>query len=200
MTTMSRLSIAGLAGLALLGLAPAGRADIYTWTDENGVTHYSSTRPAGQQANTYAADPAWRPAPRPSAPSARGAPVAAPAESPEAQALRSRVETLEVLLERERSARVDDLREQLDNERDRVRRLEAERAQPPQWSEIGGLWNTPLATPAGVWWNPAPVIVLPPRHHGKSGKPREPRRLGRDPSAPERIPYPSISGPSSNLR
>lgn len=191
---MKRNAFPRLAALLLCGAAAGAQAEIYTWIDDNGVTHYSTSRPPGQ-AGAGLADPrpaASRPATRPAPP-----PFAAPAapETPEAQALRNRVETLESLLDQERGARVSDLREQLANERDRVRRLEAERAQA---AEAPGLWNSPLTAPAGVWWNPAPVIVLP-RHHVKPGK-REPRRIEHDRLAPERIPYPSISGPSSNLR
>jgi hypothetical protein len=185
---MKRMNRLELPIVALALLATPALADIYTWVDESGVTHYSSSRPAGQPATTFPADPAFR------TPAARArAQAAAPAGAgtAETQALRQRLEVLEGLLDSERSARVTDLKDQLQNERDRVQRLEAERS---QWSDIGGLWAAPAVAPAGVWWNPAPVIVVP--GHGKPVKPGKPKVR----SDSGRLPYPSISGPSSNLR
>jgi hypothetical protein len=176
----------------VLALLPVlGLADIYTWTDENGVTHYSTSRPPGQPASAFPTDPAFRP---PSASARPTAPPAAFSEAPEGQALRPRVETLEVLLDKERSARVSDLKDQLESERDRVRRLEAERS---QWSQVGGLWTQPALGPAGVWWNPSQVYVVP--GHGKPLK-SEKRDRPKVRHESEHMPYPSISGPSSNLR
>lgn len=165
-------------------------ADIYTWVDENGVTHYSTIRPAGRQSQVYPTDPAFKAA-SPST-TAKGASRAAPVaeETVEQQALRSRVELLEALLDQERGARVTDLKSQLENERDRVKQLEAERT---QWSEIGGLWSTPAAF-SGGWVIPsAPLIVGP--GHGKPGK----SGSSRIKSDGGRMPYPSLSGPSANF-
>lgn len=180
--------------LALALLSAPAAADIYTWVDANGVTHYSTTRPTGQQSTTFATDPAFRTPGGGAKPSAR---PAAGGDAAETQALRQRLETLEGLLDSERSARVSDLKDQLESERDRVRRLEAERN---QWSEMGGLWSPPAVAPAGLWWNPAPVLVVPghgkPLKHGKHGKGDRPKVRSDN----GRLPYPSISGPSSNLR
>ena len=176
-----------LTGWLISGLA---FADIYTWVDEHGVTHYSTIRPAGRQPQVYPTDPAFKAASPSSA--AKGAPRAAPVaeETAEQQALRNRVELLEAMLDQERGARVDDLKSQLENERGRVRQLEAERT---QWSEIGGLWSTPAAF-SGGWVIPtAPVIAGP--GHGKPGK----SGSSRIKSDGGRIPYPSLSGPSANF-
>lgn len=42
---MRALALALVACVALLGSAGAARADIYTWTDAEGVVHFSNTRP-----------------------------------------------------------------------------------------------------------------------------------------------------------
>lgn len=174
--------------LALTVLPAAALADIYTWVDANGVTHYSSSRPAGQPANAFPTDPAFRSPARPGSGSTQ------PGLPGESEALRQRVEALEGLLDSERSARVADLKDQLENERDRVKRLEAERS---QWLDVGGLWTSPAMAPAGLWWNPAPVLLVPgdgrPAKHGKHDRIKARSDGGR-------LPYPSISGPSSNLR
>lgn len=188
MKRRNRIDTLGI-GLAVALLGTPAQADIYTWVDEHGVTHYSSSRPAGQPATSFPTDPAFR------------SPAVAPAKQPprlvggtdpsaETHALRQRLEVLEGLLDSERGARVTDLKDQLENERDRVRRLEAERS---QWSDMGGPW-TPAAAPPGMWWNAAPVLVVP--GHGK------PIKQGKVKIRSDggRLPYPSISGPSTNLR
>lgn len=178
-------------GLALALLCVPAAADIYSWVDANGVTHYSTTRPSGQQATTFETDPAFR---APAGPAKASARPAARSESSEDQALRQRLETLEGLLDSERGARVSDLKDQLQNERDRVRRLETER---PQWTDIGGLWSAPAFSPGNLWWAPTPVIVLP--GHGKHIRHTRPGKIFLR-TGDARTPYPSISGPSSNLR
>lgn len=198
-----------LAALALNFAPPAVAADIFTWVDANGVTHYSSNRPLGQAATTFPLDPAYRAPERAAPPRLGPAPVAAPAaETPEQQALRLRLQTVEGQLDAERNARVTDLKDQLAAERDRVRRLEAERT---QGNDVGDMWNTTTAGP-GQWWAPAPVLVLPARNRPpRPAKPPKPPKPAKPPKPDEpniakpsdgnsRLPYPSISGPSSNLR
>jgi hypothetical protein len=46
--------------LILVG-GPLGAAEVYTWTDENGVLHFSDTPRAGGQSETIEAEEAYRP-------------------------------------------------------------------------------------------------------------------------------------------
>lgn len=47
--------------LAFLGLAAAQAAEVYTWTDENGVVHYSDAPRADGEMNTVEVDEIYRP-------------------------------------------------------------------------------------------------------------------------------------------
>lgn len=166
--------------------APPVCADIYTWVDEHGITHYSTSRPAGRQAQTYPTDPAFKVSPQ--QPVSRT--LSAGYDSEEALALRERVDRLENLLETERRERVTDLRSQLDNERERVRRLEAEQV---QWADLGGPWSAPGLVPGGFVVAPASGLFLP-THRKFSHKPGV--KIG---AGSARLPYPSLSGPSADF-
>ena len=50
MAALSRTFIPWFLAAALLAAAPAAAPRTYKWVDENGVTHYSQTRPANQKA------------------------------------------------------------------------------------------------------------------------------------------------------
>jgi hypothetical protein len=104
--------------------------------------------------------------------------------------LRSRVERLENQLDVERRDRIDDLKSQLESERDRVRQLESERAQP-------------VPTDYGAWWGPSaypgPVLLvpsLPGKHPDKPRKHIDKRKATLSPPVDTRA-YPPLSGPSA---
>lgn len=170
-------------------------ADIYTWVDENGVTHYSTIRPAGSQPQVYPTDPAFRTAP-PAPSNSNGALLPRPSadNTADSQALRGRVELLEALLDQERNARITDLKSQLDSERDRVKQLEAEQA---QWADLASPWWSAPTTFSGGWVIPtSPVIVGP--GHGRPAKSGKPGHIRIKPDS-ARLPYPSLSGPSAEF-
>ncbi|HWS14366.1 MAG TPA: DUF4124 domain-containing protein [Rhodocyclaceae bacterium] len=180
---MNRRPFLILASVAVaIGWPVAGQAtDIYTWVDANGVVNYSTVRPADSRTEVFRTDPAFK--------SPAGASRADSGE--EARALRSRVERLENQLDLERRDRIDDLKSQLENERDRVRQLESERAQP-------------LPADYGAWWGPSvypgPVLLVPslPGKHPPD-KPRkhvDKRKATLSPPADVRA-YPPLSGPSA---
>jgi Domain of unknown function (DUF4124) len=57
-----RGAVAWIVGCALvLGGSPLGAAEVYTWTDENGVQHFSDRPRADGQSETIEAEEAYRP-------------------------------------------------------------------------------------------------------------------------------------------
>lgn len=52
--TVSRLFLAALFGFLLASVSEAQEKTMYTWTDENGVVHFSDIEPQGQQAREEA--------------------------------------------------------------------------------------------------------------------------------------------------
>jgi hypothetical protein len=93
---MSRLLPSGLLAAALVfsGVAAAS-GEVYRWTDENGVTHYSDTPPPSREHVTVKVATA----PRPAAPAEAPAPVAEAAPKPEVPTARSNCETARKNLE-----------------------------------------------------------------------------------------------------
>ena len=97
-----RLLIAGLAASMLLISGSANAAkELYRWTDEKGVVHYSDTKPNGTEfeRREVAADPAPIPAAAAEPPSPAAAPVAEKPKpkaqpSPECLLARSNLDTL----------------------------------------------------------------------------------------------------------
>jgi hypothetical protein len=167
--------------IALVRPMPGLAADIYTWVDANGVVNYSTTRPADSRPQVFSTDPAFR--------SPSGATRGDAGD--EALALRSKVERLEYLLDLERRDRIEGLKGQLEEERERVKRLESER-------------NQPAVVDYGAWWGPSvypgPVFLvspLPPRHPpDKPRKNTQRRKATLSPPADVRA-YPPLSGPSA---
>lgn len=173
--------IQAVLAIALVWPMPGPAADIYTWVDAHGVVNYSTTRPADSRPQVFRTDPAFK--------SPTGA--ARGDAGDEARALRSKVERLEYLLDLERRDRIEDLKSQLEDERNRVKRLESER-------------NQPAVVDYGAWWGPSvypgPVFLaspVPPRR--PADKPRkniDKRKATLSPPADMRA-YPPLSGPSA---
>jgi hypothetical protein len=96
-----KLLIAGLAASMLLIASSTHAAkELYRWTDENGVVHYSDTKPKGTEfeRRDVATDPVRAPVaktdPASAAAAAPAAPKPKPEPSPECLQARSNLETL----------------------------------------------------------------------------------------------------------
>lgn len=95
-----------LAGFA--GLAPAFAADVYTWTDADGTTHYSDLPPDGSDARQIDVQGAYKPGtvepPEPASQSQpeQGQPTLNPAQQKRGQISQSRKERKEAREENER--------------------------------------------------------------------------------------------------